>query len=296
MSLRTRLHERRENKKKRRELPPVDKLALEPLTPRQAALKTAGLIALFLLGPLVFLSAGMIALGASSTEQLPPVFSSFFTLVGYVISVTYLLYRYRKKGYALSVVSGMSRTFIRREKAPELMLTALAGVLAGVAVSAVLMLLPEGIRASYEAVALKEIGTESFYLSLFTTLIFSPVSEEIVFRGIFFRSLRRGWSERTAMLIMAAVFGLFHMNLVWSLYAFGFGVLFGEIARRQDSIIPGIVLHFGVNLSSLLRLVIPDVSAGGVGMVLLMLAVGGICAAGAFHLIKRLYFADEKAS
>lgn len=81
----------------------------------------------------------------------------------------------------------------------------------------------------------------------FTIVIFAPIFEEIMFRGTVYNSCEQlgGWSM---VLAGGTIFGLFHMNYSQIIYAavLGSGACF--LYKKTRSIIPGIILHLGMNI------------------------------------------------
>ena len=86
-------------------------------------------------------------------------------------------------------------------------------------------------------------------VSLLEYVIFAPVFEELVFRGLLFAILRRKFRFLPAALISAGIFGLAHgygvvglVSVCWS------GVLWAWIYERTGSLAPGILAHAINNL------------------------------------------------
>ena len=86
----------------------------------------------------------------------------------------------------------------------------------------------------------------SSFSSGIVTLIFTafaaPVFEEIIYRHLLLRSLKP-IGDTPAIILSALVFGLAHGNFDQFAYAFLSGIIFGLMAVRYDTIIPGMVLH-----------------------------------------------------
>lgn len=83
-------------------------------------------------------------------------------------------------------------------------------------------------------------------------LIFAPILEEILTRGIILRQCLRYVSPKWAIIIQAILFGLGHGNTIQFLYTFVGGLFLGYIAYSTKSIIPCIIMHFVVNLTDVL--------------------------------------------
>ncbi len=78
--------------------------------------------------------------------------------------------------------------------------------------------------AAYQAVAAGQLSA-SLAVGLICYGIVSPLAEELVFRGIIYNELKRGYKLPLAMLISALLFGLYHMNPVQGGYGFIMGLL-----------------------------------------------------------------------
>lgn len=78
--------------------------------------------------------------------------------------------------------------------------------------------------ASYQAAAEDQYAA-SFLLGLFVYGLITPTAEELLFRGVIYNYLRRYFPVRPAMLISAALFGMYHMNSVQGIYGFIIGLL-----------------------------------------------------------------------
>lgn len=83
------------------------------------------------------------------------------------------------------------------------------------------------------------------------TLILSPIAEEIAFRGAALPYLRSAFGFYGAAIISAAMFAVYHMNLLQLPYTFVLGLLLAVAAQRSGSIICCIVLHALNNLLTL---------------------------------------------
>lgn len=86
-------------------------------------------------------------------------------------------------------------------------------------------------------------------------ILFVPITEEILFRGLILGALEKAYSRISAVTISSILFGLWHLkNTFWMtngdlefqmLYtAFIFGPITAAIALKLRSIWPGVVLHY----------------------------------------------------
>lgn len=96
---------------------------------------------------------------------------------------------------------------------------------------------------------------EGFYQAKFVIQIvclgiLTPISEELVFRGLLFKRLRGQGGFLQAALYSSAVFGFLHMNLVQMIYGFAFGLMLAYVYEKCGSIKAPIVAHVVANLVS----------------------------------------------
>lgn len=90
--------------------------------------------------------------------------------------------------------------------------------------------------------AITPTSISSGVVTLIFTAFIAPVFEEIIYRHLLLRSLKP-IGDTPAIVLSALIFGLAHGNFDQFAYAFLSGVIFGLMAVRYDSIIPGMVLH-----------------------------------------------------
>jgi membrane protease YdiL (CAAX protease family) len=79
-----------------------------------------------------------------------------------------------------------------------------------------------------------------------------PLTEELLFRGLFYFGLSRRYGHGIGLLGSAILFGLAHLSPVPMLYAGVAGLILGSVAARSGSVWPGIAVHAGVNALPLL--------------------------------------------
>ena len=74
-------------------------------------------------------------------------------------------------------------------------------------------------------------------------VLLTPISEELLFRGVFYQALRRTMPVGSAIAISAVVFALMHMSLVMFVPFVLMGVMLGLVFEWSGSLIPTIMLH-----------------------------------------------------
>lgn len=103
-----------------------------------------------------------------------------------------------------------------------------------------------------QASVIQSLGSRTL-LTLFITIIYAPIVEEIVFRGVLFRGLRHRFNFIIAGLISGLSFGSIHImdslasgnfNDAWFLLVYaGLGIFFCFAYEKDDSIVSSWMLH-----------------------------------------------------
>ncbi len=105
-----------------------------------------------------------------------------------------------------------------------------------------------------------------FLIMAFTGMTFSPIGEELFFRGIVHASFAKSVGERKASIVDSLAFSLTHIShfglvfvnnswnlftiptLIWTLSMFLVSIMFFAIKRYSGSLLGAIVCHSGFNL------------------------------------------------
>jgi len=108
--------------------------------------------------------------------------------------------------------------------------------------------------------------TSVFFITTIPSIIFSPVGEELFFRGMVHEAVKEKTNEQVAMLINSFAFAFVHImhygfviegtavhylfspGIVWVILMFGLSVLFTLCRKKSGSIFPAIVAHASFNL------------------------------------------------
>lgn len=77
-----------------------------------------------------------------------------------------------------------------------------------------------------------------------------PVSEEIIFRGAMLKRLDHVYDFLAADIIQAALFGIYHMNLVQGIYSFLLGIILGAVWKNTGTVLMTIITHILFNTCS----------------------------------------------
>lgn len=105
-----------------------------------------------------------------------------------------------------------------------------------------------------------------FFIMAITGMIFSPIGEELFFRGIVHNSFAKSLGDTKASIIDSLAFALTHIShfglvfvnekwdfyflpaLIWLVLMFGVSMLFYQMRKRTDSIWGAVLCHSGFNL------------------------------------------------
>lgn len=112
-----------------------------------------------------------------------------------------------------------------------------------------------------------EPTTTSLWLNIISTALFPAFAEEIVFRS-YVQGCLAPCGTTASVVVSAALFALFHGNILQVPFAFLMGLILGWLFARTGSILPSVVLHFGNNLMAVLidylSVKYPDLQGGAV--------------------------------
>lgn len=87
-------------------------------------------------------------------------------------------------------------------------------------------------------------------LVFIAVVIFAPIVEEIIFRGLLLKHLNNVMPTIVAVLISSIIFGLGHGQIIWILYAILMGTILSIVFIRCKSLTASILLHAVLNLTS----------------------------------------------
>ena len=112
------------------------------------------------------------------------------------------------------------------------------------------LLAPDLMESYNEAAQSVDTGKSAFSLivSFLALVVAAPLTEELIYRNMAVANMRSRLPAVWAVLISSLIFGIFHGNFVWMLYAGGIGVLFGFLYVKSESIYVSLIVHTGFNL------------------------------------------------
>ena len=85
-------------------------------------------------------------------------------------------------------------------------------------------------------------------LQILAAGIFGCIVEELSMRGVLYTRMKGYWGKKSAMILSALVFGLYHLNVVQAVYAFILGLFFVWLYERYDSLWVSCMGHMSANL------------------------------------------------
>lgn len=132
--------------------------------------------------------------------------------------------------------------------APEFLLIFIFGSSAAIAINFIISLSGLALLSpKYQEVS-EIIYSENVYLQIFSAAIVAPVLEELFFRGLIFKRLRKDCGVILSIAVSSLFFGIFHGNLVQFVYASILGALLAYSYEKYKTILVPIIFHIGANM------------------------------------------------
>jgi membrane protease YdiL (CAAX protease family) len=110
---------------------------------------------------------------------------------------------------------------------------------------------PQWIQAMTENLPRNRV---ELLLALVTVSIMAPLAEEIIFRGLLFRLVRRTWGIPHAFAISSLVFAIVHFQPWFLLGLVGVGLLLAYVYQATGSALAAAVSHMVYNAISLIQM------------------------------------------
>lgn len=117
-----------------------------------------------------------------------------------------------------------------------------------IALSILQMLVPQWF-VTYQGV-MDHFTVSAQGLVYFYVLLLGPISEEMIFRGAILDHFYLAFPFWAANLLQAALFGVYHGNLIQGLYAFALGLALGLIRKSTETILASMITHILFNATS----------------------------------------------
>lgn len=80
-------------------------------------------------------------------------------------------------------------------------------------------------------------------LGVANTIVTTPISEELVFRGVILKKAEQVMPFYAANILQSVLFALVHGNLIMMVYTFPAGLLYGYVTARYKLLLPSVFIH-----------------------------------------------------
>lgn len=101
------------------------------------------------------------------------------------------------------------------------------------------------------------IEEESYFFVFMSVVFLGPIVEELMFRGILFNILSKKFNLIIGAILSGLVFGIWHMELIQSIYTALFGIVLAILYAKSGSLLFPILCHIVYNFVGTLP---PDLS------------------------------------
>lgn len=163
--------------------------------------------------------------------------SNLMTMIVYVLQfglsilLVSIFQRYR------GMKTNLLRFNVRSMNPPLILWGVVLIFIVGVVIEPLIEMFPKGLENIDKA-----IGRGGWVI--LTTVVFAPILEEMLFRGLILGSIREKQGRALpAVLISAVIFGVIHFNIPQGINAFAIGIILGYIYVRTNSLAAVILIH-----------------------------------------------------
>ena len=118
-------------------------------------------------------------------------------------------------------------------------------------VSILQMFMPKFMIDSYVGTS-EALTSGPFIIQALATAVGAPIVEELMFRGVIYRRLRRMAGVIPSAIIVSLLFGVYHGNWIQAPYALLLGMACVYVYERYKSIIAPMILHVTANFVAIL--------------------------------------------
>lgn len=115
-------------------------------------------------------------------------------------------------------------------------------------------------------------GGGMLYLFLSAAVV-APILEEVIFRGLVYRSLNKIKAGWFSVLVSAVVFGVYHMNAAQAVFATGLGIVAAIVYAKTGNLLYPILVHMTNNLIGVIQSGIPESAVFATNIFTILMAV-----------------------
>ena len=174
-------------------------------------------------------------------------FNTIISIIFSVFCITlFAIWYYRSYGGNLKV--NIKQSFHPYELLGIILLVPGTQFLSSIVAGMVSMAFPEWMEEYMELMENAGLAGEVSLLMMIYSVCLAPFSEELIFRGVTYRIVRKAFPFWIANIIQAALFGIFHMNPLQSCYTFVVGLFMGYICEKGGTLYHAILFHILFNL------------------------------------------------
>ena len=234
---------------------------------------------------------GMLRMGF---EDYLKTYSNSMIALGVLITLRRMFRKSKKNG---STFFQDASLYVKGASWKKILMGLVFGTGCALFLSAVLTLIPKvWIFATYNQNVSRIYQRYDILLTIIMSAVFTPLVEEIIFRGYMLNRLLRRWPDLPALIVTTVVFSFMHGSSVWIVYAFVMGWIIGVVSMKENNILYGIFIHMGFNAPSVIQWFyyfthpekMMEVNAVSVFQTVLSGAVGFAAAALVFVLYRRI--------
>lgn len=142
------------------------------------------------------------------------------------------------------------KTDVRRKKPAAFMVCITVVLAAASSMGLNILFILTGLvysSSSYQEVAQQQYGVV-FGVGIILYGLVSPITEEIIFRGLIFNRMRRYVPSAMAVVVSGLLFGIYHGNPVQGIYGGCMGILMAYLYERTDHFVIPCLFHGTANL------------------------------------------------
>lgn len=203
---------------------------------------------------LIYLGVEIVCLGLGafvinngmSMEEFVNKEINIYTTLGVILTFLILRKKSKKSGSGFFEDASLYKDDIKAETA---VLCFIFGIGSALALSAFISLLPSvGVIGEYEENVALIYKRWSVLLGMLFTTFFTPLVEEVIFRGYMLNRLLPHWGEKWSLFAVSLVFAIMHGSSIWIIYAFFMGWIIGKVSIIEDNIFYAVMMHIGFNL------------------------------------------------
>lgn len=149
---------------------------------------------------------------------------------------------------------GKNTTRTKESKRTERVLLGVFCLLAGAAANLIWsgVLSTMRIQEAFSNAAQEALLASSLPAQIFSLVILAPVTEELIFRGLVYRRMRRILPAGISVLLSALVFSLYHGNVIQAVFALPMALVLGILMEKKKNLLFPVLFHVGANLAAVL--------------------------------------------